>query len=118
MPQVRESGTHNSVVHAFVGSQLFEQGETEQALSLASQFDGDDQIDYYALLALAIWMSDRNEIIRLFENIPDSKKSATALSTLRQGLDYLFSYYEIAQLKEYLNAQDKETWEQHFQEQK
>lgn len=121
LPQLKDIGGPKDVDYVFahvqVGELLFEQGESERALSLASQFDGEDQITYYAVLAHSIWMTDRNGIIRLFELLPESKQSATALFMMRQGLDFLYSYYEIAQLKEYLNAQDKETWEQHTQKQ-
>lgn len=121
LPQLNDIGGHNDVdyvvAHVRVGTLLIEQGETEQAFSLVNQFDGDDQITYYAVLAQTIWMSDRNGIIRLFEHIPDSKKSATALLILRYGHDILYSDDEIAQLTEYMNAQDTETWEQHTQEQ-
>ena len=80
LPQVRDVGHSKVSAYTYIGSSLFEQGEAEQAISLANELSAKQQTRYFFGVVLRRALRDPNGLIEVFDDFPNELKSKVALT--------------------------------------
>lgn len=114
LPQVRDVGASRVQAYSMIGTTLIENGETQQALSLANNLSEELQVPYYQQVT-SIWaVLDTKGFLNALEEFPTEEiKSSVALSAkFINELTNTFSAEEIASIEEHISKEDKEKLEQ------
>ena len=114
LPQVRDVGSSKVQVYTSIGTSLIENGETQQALSLASHLSEVQQVPFYQGVTSMWAVQDPKGFLNAFEEFPNEEiKSSVALSVkFVNNMTNTFSAEEIASIEKYISVEDKEKLEQ------
>ncbi|MCY3541839.1 MAG: hypothetical protein OXH31_08055 [Gammaproteobacteria bacterium] len=114
LSQVRDVGSSKVQVYTDIGTSLIENGETQQALSLASHLSEEQQVPFYQGVTSMWAVQDPKGFLNAFEEFPNEEiKSSVALSVkFVNDMTNTFSAEEIAIIDKYISKEDKEKLEQ------
>ncbi|MYD45451.1 MAG: hypothetical protein F4W92_03790 [Gammaproteobacteria bacterium] len=105
LPQVREAGSARAYTN--LGSALIRQGDSQQALNLATQLKEREKAEFYQGIAMSWARHDPKDLLENFDGFPTSTKSRIATGlVLANEVRGNFSTKEIVRLKKHINEKD------------